>query len=377
MAEEFFVALEIETSGQQLADEAVERLEAEWPDWEPNDGDLEVVQIETLAPMAEDAAESAALVPPAILRAYGTKLIGRSYEEGERATTNLTITARDTAGHIIPVDAEFDIDGFAFTADVETTIPEGSDEVSGVVVHAADPTTDANGLLGDSVTPISSLAFIDHATVETPTAGGTNPESDTDYQNGLSRDLLLQAKTIITTRDFELWSLSKAGVGRATAEHLGDRQVTVVVTTEAGEVVPTSIKNELADEFAEFRLVNTVVTFTDPTYTTISITYTAKALPGYDFTDLESRINAMLMELLSPANWGSPKTREAGSTPDWVNEDVVRAYFLVDRIADVEGVQYVESISIFGNAGAASGDNWTMPGTYALPRPGTMDGTIT
>lgn len=378
MADEaYFVEVDIETDGQQLADEAVERLQVQWTDWEPNEGDLEVVQIETLAPMAENAAEAAALVPPAVLRAYGEKLIGRPYDSGEQATTTLTFTASDSLGHIIPAGTEIDIDGFAFTVDVDTEIFVGSTAVSGVAVHAAEETTEANDLVGTSVTPVTALSYLESVTVDTPTAGGTDAETDEDYQNGLSGDLLLQAKTLVTTRDFELWALAKSGVGRTAAVHTGDRAVTVVLATPEGEVVPTPIKDELLDEFTEFRLVNTVLTMADPTYTTISVTYGVKALPGYDFADLESRIDTMLTELLDPAVWGTPKTGEAGVTPNWLNDPVVRAYFLVDRIADVEGVAYVTSIAIAGSAGSASGSDWTMAGSYALPRAGTMTGTVT
>jgi hypothetical protein len=374
-ASDYFIDLEIETDAQTLADEAVERLRSRWPGWEPNDGDLEVVNIETLAPMAENAAETTALVPSAIFREYGQKLIGRQYNPGTQATTTLTFTFIDSSGYTIPEAFELDIDGHAFAVDVETVVIVGSDSVSGVSVHATEDGEDANNLVGNSVTPLIGLAGIEDITLDAPTDGGSDAESDVDYQNNLSIDLKLQAKTIITTRDFEMWAMSKAGVGRALAVHTGDRAVTVVLTDADGEIVATPIKDELLDDYDQYRLVNTVVTMSDPTYTTIDVTYTVKALPGFNQTDLESRIDAMLTELLSPANWGMPKG--ASILRYWVHAPVVRANLLIDRIGDVEGVDYVASIDITGSAGADAGTDWTMAGTYPLPRAGTMTGTIT
>lgn len=372
---DYFVDLEIETDAQVLADDAVDRLQTRWPQWEPNEGDLEVIQIEALAPMAENAAEVAAIVPHAIFREYGNKLIGRPYSAGSPATTTLTIDFVDTAGYVIPAGSEVDIDGFAFTFDTEIVAASGSAQVTGAAVSAAIDSEEANGLAGDNVSMISGVAGVDAISLEAPTSGGSDPEDDEAYESALSGDLMLQAKTLITTRDFEIWALSKAGIGRAVAEHTGDRAVNVAVATAEGEVVATPIKNELIADYDQYRLVNTVLTFLDPTYTTMSVTYTVKALPGFDFTDLEARIDAMLAALLSPANWGQPKGHTAIAA--WVNDATVRANLLIDRIGDVEGVNYVTSLSISGSAGSASGSNWVMSGTYALPRPGTMTGTIT
>src|SRR4051812_40654520 len=49
MSEQNFVTVPITTDSQTLADDAVDRLRVTWDGWEPNDGDLEVVQIEALA----------------------------------------------------------------------------------------------------------------------------------------------------------------------------------------------------------------------------------------------------------------------------------------------------------------------------------------
>lgn len=370
-----FVEVPITVDAQTLADDAVERLAARWPGWEPNDGDPEVVQIEVLAPMAENAAETAGQVPGAIFREYGTKLIGRPYNPGVSATAFLTFNFLDSIGYTIPQDFEVDIDGYAFRVNSETTVPVASTSASGVEATAAIEGEEANGLSGANVAAISSLTDLDSVVLEAPTSNGEDPEDDLDYQNNLSNDLKLQAKTLVTTRDFELWAMSKPGVGRATAVHAGDRAVNVALATKEGEVVDTATKDEITADFDNYKLVNTVLTLNDPTYTTMNVTYSVVARVGVDKVDLKARIDAALAELLSPPNWGLPKGASVLAT--WYNEPVVRANVLIDRIGDVDGVSYVSSVSMTGSAGSASGSNWTMAGTYALPRPGVMTGTVT
>jgi hypothetical protein len=373
---DWFVALEFVTDATTMADDAVDRLQVLWPGWVPNPGDPEVIQIETIAPMVQDVGEAAVLVPPAIFRAYGTKLIGREYQAGQSAFTTLTFNLTDTEGHRIPAATEVDIDGFSFTVDEDIFVPVGSDSATGVSASSSDQSSAANDLVGDSVSLITELSFVSDVVVETPTANGADAEDDEEYQNALSGDLKLQAKTLVTTADFEIWALSYPGIGRALAVHTGDRAVDLTIVDENGANVPTALKDQLDADLDEWRLVNTVLTVNDPTRTTINVTYTVKALPGYDPGDLQLRINAMLTDLLSPANWGTPKAGELGSTPTWINEPIVRTNILIDRIADVEGVDYVDTISITGSAGSSVAAGWQMAGTYALAQAGTLTGTI-
>jgi hypothetical protein len=151
----------------------------------------------------------------------------------------------------------------------------------------------------------------------------------------------------------------------------------VYVADAAGEAMGASWKTAMLAVFNDYRLVNTIITISDPTYTTITVTYTVKAYPGFDPVDLKDRINAELANYLGPANWGKPTYGDPSSAPGWVNDTVVRQFKLVDLIGNVMGVDYVSSLSISGSAGSASGSNWQMPGTVALPRSGAHVGTIT
>lgn len=368
-----FVDVEIVTSASDLADEAIERLRESWDGWEPNEGDLEVIMVETIAPMAAAAAETAAQVPETIFRAYGTELIGLPYIVGVFATGAAIFTMVDDAGYTVPAGTEIDVDGFAFTTDEDVEVAEGDTVSTTVPITANTVGTAANDLTGEAVNMVSSLAFVDAVELDGATEDGRDEEFDDEYQTRLSRELELQAKTLVTTRDYELMALSYAEISRAVAIHLGERAVSVTLTDDDGDPVPTAVKDALKADYADYALVNTNVSIGDATYTTINVTYSVKAMATHDPAALIENIDAILGEELSPTHWGS--TRQDVRSSDWDNDPVVRKNKLIDLIADVAGVAYVVDVDITGSAGSASGDDWTMPGVVALPLPGTMTGS--
>src|SRR4051812_14877607 len=94
-----FVSIPFTTDLVTLVDGALDRLQEHWDDWEPNDGDLEVIVIEALGPIAQDAIETAALVPSAIFREFGLVMAGEAYQAPQPATGVATFTAIDATGY--------------------------------------------------------------------------------------------------------------------------------------------------------------------------------------------------------------------------------------------------------------------------------------
>lgn len=376
MADEF-VTVEVESDAQTLADEAVDRLREQWPDWEPNDGDIEVIQIETLAPMAANAAETAGRVPREIFYRYGTDLKGLPPRDGVSATTTTTWTlASNPAGRLIPAGAEIDIDGYAFSVNTQQDIPAGTTVRAGVTVSSVERTAEANGLTGTTVVAITSLDWVESVAVNATTSGGADAEDVTSYLDRLARRLQLHGETLVTLRDFELYARDDPAVGRALAINNGERAVLVTATDLNGEPLAQAVKDRLVAVYADFRQVNTTVTVANPTYTTVNVTYSVKAYPGFNSTDLIARINGMLADLLSPKQWGAPEFGDPVSTGQWLNETVVRRNKVIDVIGDAQGVNYVESLSLAGSGGTFDGNNnLVLPGTVPLTRAGTFTGS--
>jgi hypothetical protein len=275
---------------------------------------------------------------------------------------------------------EVDIDGYAFLTIGDRSNVQDTTVIAGVPVECAVIGVEGNGL-GTTAARISALAFVAEVLVDATTSGGVDALSDDDYLGMLSRKLQLRADTIVTKRDHEYWALDWLQVGRAYAVNTADRHVTIYVADANGEPVSGATKTAMTADIVNYRLVNTVTTLADPSYTTITVAYAVHALPGFDLVDLKTRIDAALLSWLSPAGFASPKYGDPGTaTGAWVGTNVVRKNVAIDRIADVEGVDYVDSVTL-GPAPNGQGDV-VMAGAVALPRStqaglsGTVSGSL-
>jgi hypothetical protein len=304
------------TDASSLAGDALLRLQDRWDGWEPNDGDLEVVQIETIAPMIADAIAVASEVPDAIFRASVTQ----------------------------PV----------------TALVEG--------VAAND--------LGGLAVPISAVAWVDTITVST-TSGGVDPEDDDAYQDRLNDFLKLQSTTLVTARDFELMAMNDPRIGRAKATFDNARKVIVTLTQANGEAItdPT-VKTDLAALYADYRQVNTLYSIVNPLYTTINVVYKVVALPEYEPADVSTRAHDAVVSWLSPANWGVPTSLGTAedSQGSWLDSETVVRYSELLRVLSVDGVRYVDTTVTRLNGGTA---DVTLTSSPTQPHPLTRPGTVT
>jgi hypothetical protein len=348
---DLYIDLQIQADSATMADNALDVLREAWPGWEGNDGDMEVVQIEAHSTMTADAATAAGQVPAAVFQEILSDLHGVVLQEGTEATTTVTFTMLDPGPYLIEEGTEIDIDGYAFTIDWDT--PVAAMTVPGVPVTAAEVGADYNDLAGDVVTPITSMAFVAEVTVDTPTAGGTDPESDVDLLDRGSRELQLQAKTLITTRDYELWALSYEEVERVIAtQDTANRKVIVTASGPGGAPLATATKNTILADYANYRSSTWLVSMADATLTTVNVAYTVKILPGYTIADVTERITDTLTDWLDPDTWGNPQSGLQGGSTTWLLEPVVRKNAVIDVIGNVLGVRYVVDLTLSGTYSA-------------------------
>lgn len=340
-----YVQLPFTTSPSDLEDVSISFLEGKWPDWTPNDADMEVIQIEALSPMGANAAQIAAHMPPAALIAYGTKLLNVPYGAGTPATAEATFTVSTSEGCVIPAGSELDIDGVAFQTVADLVIPNGSTEGT-VEVRANDIGEIANGLTGVSWATVTLPLFVIGMTLAAPTGGGSDQEEDDEYLSKVSRELQLRAKSTITLLDFEIVAVDQQGVGAAVAVGLATkpRNIIVYLKNPEGGIVAGPVKEALAAEYAKTRMVNATISIADALYDKVGVTWRALALPGVDPTNLLAIGDAALANALSPAIWGTPTSAQPGLS--WVNQPVVHANKLIQALSAVAGIDYVESLSL-------------------------------
>jgi hypothetical protein len=147
------------------------------PGWEPADGNLEVWLIEAMSRITAELTAVAADVPPAILRTFGTSLLGVLPIEGQRATLTSFWTARDTNGYVIPAGTRvaYRLTGdslLVFEVVADATILPGSTTLSGVALQAEDVGTGWNAVPAGPLEVVDALSWVDSVVASTVSAGG-------------------------------------------------------------------------------------------------------------------------------------------------------------------------------------------------------------
>jgi hypothetical protein len=352
----YYVTLDVTTDPSALADGAISNLQTVWgSDWIPNDGNVEVVLIETLAPFAAEAARNLASMSDAAFIALCSKLWGIPFTEGSPATTTVTLTFQDTASsYYVPAGSEFSLGGYAFQT-VNDVYSANQATVTGVQIVSNDTGSALNGLDSTSWANTTLPVWVTQLATEAPTTDGTDPQDNTDYLDYASRELQLRGRMVVTLPDYEIVALDTPGVGRAYAVTDSARNVTVYLTDPNGQPAPATVKTALSDTYAGERLVNVTVTLSDATYSTINVTYAVVAQPGFDTTALVQSVNTNLSQLLSPMGWGAVSYGQPGAGPStWINDPVVRLNKVISVVGSSPGVQYVvaNSVALGGGYGA-------------------------
>lgn len=147
-----------------------------------------------------------------------------------------------------------------------------------------------------------------------------------------------------------------------------ERMVTVAAIDEDGEPVSSGIKATGDAYLEDMREANFVVHIVDPTYTAVDVAFTATALPEYDTASVEADAEAAVADYLDPATWGTPRE---GDQAEWRNATVVRLLEVAEVINAVDGIDYIDTLTIEGAAA-----NYTLPGAIPLPTAGTIAGTV-
>lgn len=164
-----------------------------------------------------------------------------------------------------------------------------------------------------------------------------------------------------------------------TEDFTAERTVAVAVVEADGTTVTAEIKDQVRTYLESLRETNFAAPVIDPTYTAIDVTWAGKARVGWDPADVQARGNAALAAYLDPALFGNPDDGDPGTpgTLEWTIETVVRYGELYAVLNDVEGLDYVSTLTLRKGAGAFTEANVTLDGVAPLPLAGAIVGTVT
>lgn len=386
MADQVYIGLGDETDPDEIVVDATEYVQIYFPDWEPAEANLDYIQIKAFAQEAAIERTLAGETADEIFRFFGT-LVGITAQDPTPATCLSTWTAVDDTGYDIDEGTQVTLDGadgtpISFQVVSTVTIAPGdtSTGTDEVELEAIDSGVDGNDLSG-TVTLVDQLAYIDSATVATPSSGGSDGETDAEYLLRLAQLLRLQAPRPILPADFaDFARTSVEGVARATAIDLYNadtlatdepRCVTVAVVDVDGEACSTEIKDEVDALLQANREVNFLTFVIDPTYTTVDCWFTFEAKADYDAAEVETNAITTVTDYLSPANWGLPDTTGSDTT-SWDNQTTIRINELISLIDQVDGVDYVTGVWLDLEGGPGDTVDLDIDGPVAMPRAGTI-----
>jgi hypothetical protein len=143
-----------------------------------------------------------------------------------------------------------------------------------------------------------------------------------------------------------------------------------------GEPLAPDTKQDLIDYLASYRTKaqNFIITFLDPGYHTIQVTYAGLTIPGQNADSVRSEVDRALEFYLSPAHY--PVSQDISSPRDWPNTPIIRYHELVTVVENVAGWDYTTSL-VFGiNGGTQTTADKALSGAFPMTRPGTILGAV-
>jgi len=355
----------IEVDETSIEDDSYATLQARWPDWIPNDSNLETWMIPVGSRMTAYIAEIASQAPPAIMRYLG-QLVGVTPTDAFTATVPSTWTVIDNpadrviaAGTLVSLE---DADGnpIAFEVDHDVTIlaPALTTAAGEVLLRAVEEGSASNGLgaAGVVVDLLDPIVWVDTATLTAASSGGADQETDADYLNRLSarltlltprpilpRDHALLARDLAQQNGVEVRALALDGYNPADSTFDNERMVAIaMVEVGTGADVDAGVKTAVDDGLQAMREVNFVVNVIDPVRNVIDVIFTITPSPGADTAAAVADAIANVESYLSPANSGIP----VGSTVGWDDVDTLRRQEISYVINNTEGVDHWDVLTI-------------------------------
>jgi hypothetical protein len=219
-----YIRFPIETDPETLVQEFYAYVQSFYPNYNPNDANLDVIIARFFAFKAGEIRDLASDVQDDIFRFYGATMIALPPFDAVQATGNTTWTVKDTAGYTIPVGTAVALtttDGTSvpFITTTDVTIPPGSTATAAgaVLIQAIVAGSQANNLTG-TVQLIDTKDFVTSVAIVGSTSGGVDAEIDSDYLSRLTRHLQRLSTRPILPNDFAMAAFdASAEVDRAVA----------------------------------------------------------------------------------------------------------------------------------------------------------------
>lgn len=367
---------------EALVELAIERMQAQYPHWNPNPASPEYRKFLSFAAICTEILILAFNVPEAIIQFVGAVVYQTPINPATYARATATVTANDTAGHTIQQGTIFTITpegsvGVAFEAVNEVVIPPGEEatSVGAVELQALEAGAESNVAGAHSAESLENFAWI-KGVVTGEATGGEEEETMPEY----TRRILELAKLItprpilpedfanfvrlLTKKEKVLRAVAVDGLeletegghtkvnGSGEGTQLGtgkERCVAVFAMNKNGEHLSTAAREEAEKLVFEARETSFKFFLAGPTSNTINVVIEGKTWKGWAPSVVESALLVALQEFINPIKWGGPTRGDESNGTGWVNRKTLRYQDLVTLVNNVEGFNFYTKLE--ANAG--------------------------
>lgn len=335
---------------QDLVDQAVADAVAKFPDWEPREGQTEMVHLEGVALEVSELIFAINRLPGAIVEIL-LRLFEVERDAGSPPTVVVRFELSDDLGHTIPAGTRVllplpaDLEPLEFTLNEAMVIPATQTEGTGAATGNRN-TIDANGVEAETeLELLDAVPYVDAVFTDAAVAAGAEEETSEAYLTRGVQTLRRLVSTLVLPDHFTREALLNPLVVRATTldnfdvtvgggsvpgDHPG--HVTVLVAGAAGAPLDAGDMTDLDDVLEAKALGNLAVHVAAPTVTDVAVTATVVRKAGYDAADVEAACEAALGAYLDPDSW------------EWGRDVYVNE--LIAVLDAVEGVDRVDVIAL-------------------------------
>lgn len=334
------------------------------PEWQPVDGNTELVLMEALSLVVSEMVYAINRVPSAVTVTL-LNLFGITRSQGTPATATITFTLSDNLGHEIPAGTLARLTVGADTLDLATdaALSVAPGATTGTVAATATVNTNlANGVVAGTVLElISAVAVVDSVQLATDVAAGSDPETDSEWLTRAVQQFARLNDTLNNPAHFTAAALTHPQVARATTidnynAGAAPGHVSVAVLGYGGALLSGADKTSIQTELDAQAQANLAVHVIDPTITNVTVDVTVHADAGSVSADVQAAVTAALEAYLS--------------TDQWPWDGVVRRNALIGAVSAVPGVAYLSTLT-------TPAADVNLPGAAPLARAGAVTVTVT
>lgn len=355
-----------------IYNQAVEYARIALPEWTPAPGSIEDAILQSVAQMTGFAAAAINRLPDSMAQVLLGLLDVERYS-GTAASGTALITFTDAiTSHRVPKGTRIgysliDEQGTKFYLFETTDAVEGTESVSvGIqgTTLAEYPalTTDTALRL---ITPIS---FVSTVTLDGDLIVGSGPESDADYLQRAVARLASYSSALVLPSQFDAYILSTysevtrcKSYSRLNPENPivdppapENGYLTLYACGLSGVALDAELVGIIEADLADRAMAGLTITVEAPTIVDFDVAVEYAIVPGYLHETVDQAIQDSLNTYLHPDYW------------DWDTE--IHYNDLIGRLSKIDGVDYVVSITIENEEGAAADDlDWTFDNYGSLP----------